>query len=271
MVFAGFEVTMTLASATTDTVLIGDDIRWEIVVTSAASVYPRPTFDFDNGCGGYRDPLARNAELLVGGSVSGLVCIPVPAEYFDHPDTQVWLNLNGDRTAFVAGGATPPAVDLEPGGGPAAVGEPLAAGVPVEVTARTLQGDSTWIATVGPLRDLTEELVAQDVFSILDRGHRYVGFDVEMTLSPEAPEVSRALIEISWEILGGDSLSVYRTETTSVAPCGDFRDRWERTEVGPGGTVSGIVCFQVTERDLDHPDTRPSLDAGGRRYTFSPG
>ena len=99
VVFAAFDAQGSLIAANKEPLSQGYNFKFEIVGGATNAVYDSTTFGF--GCGVVPDgEFNRYAEVFAGGTLTGFVCIPVPAEDLDHPDTQVAINVDGDRIHF---------------------------------------------------------------------------------------------------------------------------------------------------------------------------
>ncbi|MEM7272524.1 MAG: hypothetical protein AAF547_05540 [Actinomycetota bacterium] len=100
--FVGFEVSLTLVEADTQPLAPGSDFVWEILGGSTRAAYDLSTIETDSfGCGVVPGRFDDFAEVLIGGTVTGTVCLPLPAEDLDHPDTVVALNFfSADRIVF---------------------------------------------------------------------------------------------------------------------------------------------------------------------------
>lgn len=155
--------------------------------------------------------------------------------------------------------------------------EPLAYEQPVDLRWNVF-GDadgSRWTTTVGPPRDITDEVLAANEFnSPPPDGVRYVGFDVELTLLEAAKEPLAPSFNFDWEILGGESARVLNSasiETESFG-CGVIGNQFDDFgEVFAGGTLAGTVCIPIPAEDLDHPDTRVALRfSSDERAIFGP-
>lgn len=155
--------------------------------------------------------------------------------------------------------------------------DPLPFDQPVDVTWASFgDGDgSVWTTTIGPPRDITDEVLAANQFNDPPPdGVRFVGFEAELTLVEAAKEPLAPGFNFSWEILGGATARVYgpaTIETTSFG-CGVTPNSFDDfAEVFTGGTLTGTVCIPIPTEDLDHPDTRVSLDfSDGDRAIFGP-
>jgi len=273
--FVGFEVQMTLASADKEPLSPGFNFTWEILGGATSAVYESGTIDGLFGCGVASDEFDDFAEVFVGGTVSGVVCIPVPTEDLGHPDTQVAMNFSGDRITFSEGGPTPPPAALTPGEGVAGVGSALAFGSTVDLTWDTL-GDadgSAWSTTISNWRDITADVAAENPFNDPPpEGAIYVGFDVEMTLIQADKEPLSAGFNFSWEVLGAATNRVYGTDTIGEGfGCGVTPTDFDNfAEVFSGGTLSGTVCIPLTAADFADPGTRVAMNFSGDRITFAP-
>lgn len=155
--------------------------------------------------------------------------------------------------------------------------EPLAFDQPVDVTWASFgDGDgSVWTTTIGPPRDITDQVLATNQFNDPPPdGVRFVGFEAELTLVEATKEPLAPAFNFSWEILGGATARVYGPTTieTPSFGCGVTPNSFDDfDEVFAGGTLTGTVCVPIPTEDLDHPDTRVSLNfSDGDRAIFGP-
>ena len=101
MLFVGFDVEMTLVSAAKEPLSPGFNFQWELLGGASSAVYDVSTFSNSFGCGVYPDSFNKYAEVFVGGTLRGTVCIPLPSEDLGHPGTLAAMNFSdGDRTLF---------------------------------------------------------------------------------------------------------------------------------------------------------------------------
>ena len=201
-----------------------------------------------------------------------LMCIPVPTEDLNHPDTQIAMNLRPGRVVFFDGGPTPAPVAIEPGDGPSAVGPALPFGSPVALESTMLDDDadpSTWSTTITNWRDMTAEVLAQDTYATPPgEGVIFVGFDVEITLIETQVEPLVSAYDFPWEILGART---NRVHTYSIYDCGSTPNEFnEFVKTFAGETLSGTVCIPLPVSDFADPDTRISLNVSGNRFIFTP-
>ncbi len=104
VVFAGFPVTMTLLEAGKEPLSAGGNFTWEILGGATAAAYDRFTIETESfGCGVVPDEFDDFDEVFVGGTLSGTVCIPIPAEDLAHPDTQIALHFAATDSRIVFG------------------------------------------------------------------------------------------------------------------------------------------------------------------------
>jgi len=101
VVFAGFDVEMTLVEAGKEPLSPGFNFSWEILGGASAAVYDLTTIPDVLGCGVTDGEFNDYAEVFVGGSLAGLVCVPLPVEDLGAPGTRVAMNFSGgERTIF---------------------------------------------------------------------------------------------------------------------------------------------------------------------------
>lgn len=274
VVFAGFDAEMTLASTGTEPLSPGFNFTWEILGGDTASVYDDSTIDGLYGCGFLESEFDEFAEVFVSGTLSGPVCIPIPASDLGHPETRVSISFNGDaRVVFGQGGATPQSAEVGTAGA-VTTGTQLAAGVIVPVTVDGFgDGDgSVWNTRVTDLRDITSEVAdASEYNDAPPAGVAFVGFEVDMTLASANVEPLALGYNATWEILGGQTAAVYNAFTMSeLSGCGSIDDEFaDSVELFVGGSLSGTVCIPVPVEDIGHPDTRVAMNFGDSRVVFT--
>ncbi len=79
----------------------GLDLSWELLGGATHAVYPYGTIGGGLGCGVVPGAFEAYSELFVGGSLTGTVCILLPADDLGLATTQVALNLaDGSRAVF---------------------------------------------------------------------------------------------------------------------------------------------------------------------------
>lgn len=282
--YLGFDVSMALVEAGKQPLSGGFNFSWEVFGGATSGVYDTSTIDTQSyGCGVVPGALDVFAEVFVGGSVDGTVCIPVPAEDVGHPDTLISLTFTmGDRVLFGGPDLTGPdplplpVPDVvAPAGSTAGDGtlrRPYATGAPVDVTVEGL-GDaeeSVWTTQVGTLRDITAEVLAENQFNDPPAdGMVFVGFDVSMTLVSSDVEPLAPSIGLSWEVLGGATGTVHQRFGGGFG-CGVVPGELDGfAEVLVGGTLSGTVCIPVAAADLEAPGTGIALSLlAGERLVF---
>lgn len=156
---------------------------------------------------------------------------------------------------------------FEADGGPAlgTRDSPLPYDQPINITWNTF-GDadgSVWTTTIGPPRDITAEVLADNQFnSPPPDGVLFVGFDVELVLQEAAKEPLSPGFNFSWELLGGATAAAYDPSTieTEFFGCGVLDGGFDDfAEVFAGGTLSGTVCIPLPAEDLGHAETQVAL------------
>lgn len=219
----------------------------------------------------FQDQLDEIEQLEEG----GLDQLPTTEDPFDDGQPLVGEEGPDDGTAGSdgSGGNTGGAVTA----GVGTRSDPHPFDQPVELTWDTF-GDadgSVWTTTVGPPRDITDQVLADNQFNNPPPdGVRYVGFDVELTLVDAAKEPLAPGFNFTWELLGGSTAAAYdfRTIETESFGCGLFDESFDGfSEVFETGTLSGTVCVPLPAEDLDHPDTQVALHfIGDTRAVFGP-
>lgn len=101
VVYAGFPVTMTLLEAEEQLASPDFSFAWEILGGASSGVYDEYTIETPAfGCGIRPDNFDLGGEVLIGGVLSGTVCIPIPSEDLDDPGTLVSMNFYDSRLVF---------------------------------------------------------------------------------------------------------------------------------------------------------------------------
>jgi hypothetical protein len=104
VIFAGFPVTMTLLEADKEPLSVGANFTWEILGGATAAAYDSFTIETESfGCGVVPDEFDDFDEVFVGGTLTGTVCLPIPAEDLAHPDTQIALHFAATDSRIVFG------------------------------------------------------------------------------------------------------------------------------------------------------------------------
>jgi hypothetical protein len=100
-VFYGFDVSMELVSANKEPLSAGFNLGWEVLGGDSAKVLDPFTIGDEFGCGVVPNSFDSFAEVFVGGTISGVECIPVSVGDAEHPDTQIAIHHSADsRTVF---------------------------------------------------------------------------------------------------------------------------------------------------------------------------
>ena len=271
--YLGFDVEMTLAAASVEPLSAGG-VTWEIFGGASRRVYEVRTLAL-TGCGSWSQSFRNFEEAFLGGTISGVVCIPVPNEDVDHPDTAVSINLGGERTVFSATGETAEARQVEEGVGPAGIGEGAALGTTIEAEWDTFDeaDGSRWSVTVTNWRDITSDVLDENPFNEPPAaGQIMVGIDVETTLHEADTQPLAPGINLDWEVLGGETRRVYTVQSfRSGAGCGVVPESIDRrAEVLVGGTLQGTFCMLIPESDYVNAETRIALNISDERFTFDP-
>ncbi len=285
VVFAGFTAELTLVEASKEPLSVGFNFSFEIIGGSTAAVYDQSTIETESfGCGVTPDDFDEFAEAYVGGTIDGLVCIPIPTEDLDDEGTQVALNFGGDRLYFGPDGSSPDPLPTPAPADPFPTGErvgtreePFGFDDPSTVVFETFgdADDSEWLVQIGAISDIAEVVLASNQFNEPPpEGVAYAGFQADMTLLSANKEPLSPGFNFSWEIIGGASAKAYGVATldTNFIGCGvtdgDFDDF---SEIFVNGTLSGLVCIPVPIEDLTHPNTRVAMNfTDGDRIHFGP-
>ena len=95
--FAGFDVALTLIEAPVDPVSPGFVFTWEILGGTSRRVHSN---SWDASCGVVPNEVDMYIDVLSGGVISGTACVAIPIEDFGADNTQVALNIGGERMVF---------------------------------------------------------------------------------------------------------------------------------------------------------------------------
>ena len=269
VVYAGFDVEMTLIGAEKVPLSQGFNFGWEIIGGDSNAAYDESTIETEGfGCGVVGDEFESFDEVFLGGTLSGTVCIPIPTADLAAASTAVALTLN-DRVFFSAEGASPipaPLPDPEPTftwtEGTGARSSPFDYDSPTTIEFQTF-GDadnSIWTSTVGAPADITAAVLAENQFNDPPPdGTIFAAFDLAMTLDSADVEPLAPAFNVSFQIIGGATAAVY-DETSFGFGCGvTANDFGDFDEVFIGGTLTGSVCVPIPTEDLTHPNTRVAL------------
>jgi len=101
VIFAGFSVEMTLVEADKEPLSAGFNFSFEVLGGATSAVYDPGTIETESfGCGVTPDAFDDFAEVFVGGTLTGTVCIPIPTEDVADPGTRVAMNFGEGRVHF---------------------------------------------------------------------------------------------------------------------------------------------------------------------------
>ncbi len=100
VVYAGFDVELSLVSGAKEPLSSGFNVSWEVLGGATLRVWTESSLADLFGCGSFGGEFDRFAEVFVGGTLSGTVCVPLPVEDLEHPDTRVSLAFSDERVVF---------------------------------------------------------------------------------------------------------------------------------------------------------------------------
>ncbi|GJM37760.1 MAG: hypothetical protein DHS20C19_11270 [Acidimicrobiales bacterium] len=274
IVFAGFRVALTLASAQKEPLSPSFNFSWEILGGATATAYDAFTVELEGfGCGVTPDDFNDFSEVYVGGTLDGLVCIPLPSEDLTDPGTTVAIrHVSDSRSVFAADGlpgvaapVPPPPDDIGSGSGDGTRVAPHPFGDAVDITLDTF-GDadgSVWSVEIARPEDITDAVLADNQFiEPPPAGVRYIGFEVSMRLLDAGKEPLAPGFNFSWELLGGETRAVYRAGTidTGNFGCGPVPQGFDDfTEIFIDGVLEGWVCIPLPAEDIEHPSTQVAI------------
>lgn len=219
----------------------GSNLVWVVAVlvilavSALALILVRATFDATSGA----------PEAQVGA--------PLPQTAATPPATAGIANIVAPRVSSLGELPTPLPFDRE---------------VPVSFT-RPNTPLASWGVSISRPRDITDELLAANPsMRPPPNGVRLVSFEVEMRLvGAAAQEVAPG--QLTWELFGGSTDSIFRTGTVPFTSCQPANEFQELTQVTRGASISGQVCIPVAAQDVADPATRVSMLQDGNRYLFS--
>ena len=100
-IFAGFNVSLTLDSADVEPLSPSFNLEFEVTGGATAGVYDQFTLDSNSiGCGLVANQFDEFSEVFAGGTLTGTICIPIPAEDLDHPNTRVAIKFAEDSRVY---------------------------------------------------------------------------------------------------------------------------------------------------------------------------
>lgn len=274
--FVGFDLEMTLASSPIEPLSTGAIVEWEILAGLATQAYSPGSIAEAPSCGTVPNEFNNFAPAFVGGTLSGLVCIPTMlSEDISETVVGIVLQVGDERVVFSRNGRTPDAAQItESLGITSATERGYDAPVPLELNGVfTEAAGSTWNVSVGEPTDITDQVLAYNAYNDDPPPEfAYAGFDVGLTLASADAVPINTLFAIEWEVIGGKTLRVYDIGTVEgVYGCGSIEDGLDSaTDLFVGGTVSGQMCIPVPTQDLGHPDTRVAISVAGERTVFGP-
>lgn len=269
--FVGFEVSAQLLDAKKVPLSPGFNFSWEILGGSSSKVFDESSIEDIFGCGVTPSEFNDFAEVYAGGTLSGLVCIPLPAEDFNDPATQVAINMTGgDRVIFGLDGEPAPAppppnldetVATSEGAGTRSAPFPYGKGTEVVFESYGDADGSVWSVIISRPSDITRLVQDENLFNDPPpEGFIFAGFDVELTLLSTDKEPLSTGFNLTWEILGGSTNAVFGEYGVSGS-CGVTPNEFDSfTEVFVGGTLSGTVCMPLPIADLDAVGTQVAIN-----------
>ncbi len=279
VVYAGFDVEMTLVSA--DSVPRNPDPRstWEIVGGSTNIVFTEDAIlTGRRGCGPFPAEWQSSSEVSIGGTLSGTVCIPLPIRDLNDPTTAVAIGFP-DRVFFAPEGTSPEPIETPEPEAVFSDGEEAGTRqtphqfddpISLEINSSVSVDESVWTATVGAPTDITAEATLANPFNQpIPEGVVLAGFDVSFTLnSANEPSLS-AGGNFFFNIVGGETAAVYESGTIRGLGCVPIDKAWSPLdEVPVGETVEGTICIPLPVEDLAHPNTQVSVRFALERVYF---
>ena len=229
--------------------------------------------------------------IIVLGSIAGLIYFGATSGTDDSPTASTTVETSVSETDITEPDATPtdadqpadpepasetPATTSEPAptttdapAQPAATRDtPASAGEHLLFTVSTF-GDadgSVWdIAVTGPGEDITDATLTENMFNEPPAdGNIFYGIPVSLTLVDAGKEPLAPWLNITWDAFGPASLQIFDTSNASCGVIPNAVD--EMTEIFIGGTLSGMLCFELPAADVDAGPLLSSDAANGRIY-----
>lgn len=194
------------------------------------------------GCGFLPDDLDRSTDVFTGGVLRGQQCLPTPTDEVDSVvlyaemwgSDQVFFDLHGtpaDASLSSVSGPVAGADTHDARRSPAPAGTPVAAGDwTVQITSVDLDGEATVLA-------------GSDFNDPAPDGSVYVLVTVQADFTGDEPQ------SVSGAIPGLVGPANVGIDATCSATFDGELDRF--TDVFPGGTISGTLCYVVPEPELE--------------------
>ncbi|MEM7091516.1 MAG: hypothetical protein AAF567_00830 [Actinomycetota bacterium] len=264
----------------------GQNFEFSFVMIGGLSgaVYDSPTLQ-NVRCESTTSDFDRFREAFEGGTLEGLVCLPIRLGDFASPGLsfvirpilgpEVVFAAHGEHNTNVVGDPAPDTVpdDRGPTG---SWRDPHPHGSSIRFASERIADPSTWrIAVEGPLIDLTAAVLDENEFNDppVD-GWVFAGFEVtaELLDSDEARISPGA--NLQWRVFGGSS----RLASSSISYPGGFigcgvtpNDLAQAPAVEVGDTLRRTVCVPIPAEDLDDPATTVALRSGDSDVVFALG
>lgn len=238
--FYVIEVAATYQGQTSEATALG--LSWSTVGDSAVAYS-----SFEDTCGVIADELNQFAEVFPGGTQTGSLCWQVASDdvdslvlivdnAFSFDDDRAFMALPTESVTFEA-----PIVDPIP---PEA-GEVGTRGNPIPMGETVRVGD--WdLAVVSVTPDATDAVLAENPFNDPPAEGRQ-SYIVELSATYEGNDSEAVTVGLTWSTVGQSAVAYGFEDTCGVIP-GEL-DSF--SEVFPGGTQSGNLCWQVRSSDVE--------------------
>lgn len=257
-IFYGVPITVSLLEANKEPLSTWLNIELEFYGPISRSIIG---VDFDNSCGVVPGAFDDFKEVFVGGSVSGIVCFAVGQDDVDAGVLLTSDSFAGERIFISTVGAGPvldmPAAVGSSGSGsgdPGTRDNPIPVGQPFTFTVEGFgDGDgATWTLVVdGPGADYTPAVLAENQFNDPPSpGSLFYAVPVTITLDAAGKEPLSTFANIEFEFYGPSTLAIIGLDLN--ASCGVTPGEFDPfKEVFVGGSVAGMICFNVQQADAD--------------------
>ena len=202
---------------------------------------------FDDTCGVIPGELNQFGEVFPGGTQAGNLCWQVATDdldslvlivdnAFSFDEDRAFMALPSEGVAFDA----PQVEPIPPEAGEVGTrGNPI----PVGETVRVADWD---LAVVSVTPDATEAVMAENSFNDPPKeGHQF--YVVEVSATYQGADSEAVTLGLVWSTVGESAVAYGFEDTCGVIP----NELDQFSEVFPGGTQTGNLCWQVRSEDVD--------------------
>jgi hypothetical protein len=218
--------------------------------------------ELDDSCAFGVRSIQGVVDIFSGGVATGELCFTTTPD--DAAVLQIYADdYLGNEVFLDASTADPGAPALPTFSGP----QPGAAATPARLDPTPIGtpadlGDGWTLTVVGPVVDITDQILAENSFNVPEPGERFVGFPVDVLY--EGAERG-SMFDLQINALPDNNVSGYPF-------CGSFEGELDRfADVFTGGRLTGVVCAAVTEEELSSVVAYAMAGFDGERVFFSLG